>query len=121
MKRLFALLVLIFAAWACELWWPQIRNELFVIVGNRDETGGWYGFWSGFAGGVRVFEWPVIGALVYYHHSCADHAMCLRWGKYPAAGGLFHLCARHHPDFEGAPLHRDLIKRLHDAHKGIGL
>jgi hypothetical protein len=100
-------------AGACSIWWSQVRDEWFVVTGSRNETGGWYGFWSGFAGGVRVFEWFVIGALLYWHHTCHHSPWCLRWGKYPAAGGLFRLCHRHHPDLDGKRPHADLILRLH--------
>lgn len=110
----------VIGALAAVSWWPHARNELFVIVGNRDEAGGWYGFWSGFAGGVRVFEWVVIGGLVYYHHTCHDHPGCLRLGKYPAAGGLFKLCRHHHPDLRGERPSRDLIDRLHREHRERG-
>jgi hypothetical protein len=101
---------------ALVTWWPQVRNELFVIVGNRDEPGGWYGFWSGFAGGVRVFEWVVIGGLLYWHHTCHASPWCLRWGKYPAAGGVFRLCHAHHPDLQGGRPRLELIHRLHREH-----
>jgi hypothetical protein len=78
---------------------------------------GWYNLWSGFAGGVRVFEWGALGGLVYYHHTCHDSPGCLRWGRYPAAGGLFRLCARHHPDLQGKHPRRELIHRLHREHQ----
>lgn len=99
------------------LWWPHVRNEFFVITGTRDEAGGWYGFWSGFAGGVRVFEWAVIGAMLYWHQTCHASPWCLRWGKYPAAGGLFRLCRHHHPDLLGARPHLELIHRMHREHQ----
>lgn len=93
--------------------WPHIRNEFFVLVGNRNEAGGYYGFWSGFAGASRVFEYAVIGLLVYWHHTCHHSASCLRLGKYPAAGGLFKLCHKHHPDLGGEKPGNDIIHRLH--------
>lgn len=115
--RWMTLLALVLLALACVTWWPHIRNEFFVIAGNRNEAGGWYGYWSGQAGGLRVFEWPVIIGLLYWHHTCHESPWCLRWGKYPAAGGLFKLCAFHHPDLQGARPHHDLIRRLHREHK----
>ena len=93
-------------------WW-------FTITGARDEAGAWYGFWSGFAGGVRVFEWVIIGGLLWWHHTCHDSTRCLRWGKYPAAGGTFRLCRHHHPDLRGVKPHGDLIRRLHREHREI--
>jgi len=99
---------------ATTAWWRHVRNEIFVIVGNRNEAGGWYGFWSGFAGGVRVFEWFIIGGLFWWHNSCHHSRWCLRWGRYPAAGGVFRLCRHHHPDLNGAHPHPELIRRLHE-------
>ena len=83
-----------------------------MLTGTRDETGGWYGFWSGFAGGVRVFEWLVIGWIVYWHHTC-HHPWCLRPGKYAAADGMFKLCRHHHPDLQGHKPTGELIHALH--------
>lgn len=99
--------------WACVTWWPHVRNELFVIIGNRNEAGGYYGFWSGFAGGTRTFEYLAIGVLLYWHRTCHYSVSCLRWGKYPAAGGMFRLCHHHHPDMQGKRPGHDLIHRLH--------
>ncbi len=95
--------------------WPQVRNEFFVILGNRDEAGGWYGFHSGFGGAAYVSIVPAL-AVFYYHHTCHDSPWCLRWGKYPAAGGLFHTCAKHNPDLQGQKPHRELIHRMHREH-----
>lgn len=107
------LAILALTAWA---WWPEIRNEFFVLLGSRNESGGWYGFHSGFGGAAYVTIVPAT-ALFYYHHTCHESPWCLRWGKYPAAGGLFKLCHVHHPDLQGARPHHDLIRRLHREHK----
>lgn len=109
-----AVAVLAVAVLAAAVWyWPHVRDEFFVVLGNRDETGGWYGWWSGNAGGLQIFEWAVLGGLIYWHHTCHDHPMCLRPGKYEAAGGLFKVCRHHHPDLAGRRPHRDLIHRMH--------
>lgn len=102
--------------WAVATWWPHVRNEFFVVSGSRDEAGGWYGFHSGIGGAAYIGVLPAI-ALVYYHHTCHDSPWCLRWGRYPAAGGLFRLCRRHHPDLRGSRPHRELIHRMHAEHK----
>lgn len=112
MKRWFALLVLIFAAWACELWWPQIRNEVFVIAGTRRESGGWYGLWSGLAGGLQIFQWAALGAFVYWHRTCHVQA-CLRIGRHPVAGTSWVVCRRHSPT--GAPTHQDVLQAHEEA------
>jgi hypothetical protein len=101
---------------ACVTWWPQIRNEFFVLLGSRNEAGGWYGFNSG-AGGAFYMSVIPAALIFYYQHTCHASPWCLRWGKYEAAGGLFRLCRHHHPDLQGQRPHRDLIHRLHTEHK----
>lgn len=118
-KRAAPLAVLAALVYACAVWWPHVRDEFFVIAGNRDEAGGWYGWWSGNAGGLQIFEWAAIGCLVYWHHTCHDSPRCLRLGKYPAAGGLFRLCRHHHPDLQGERPRRELIHRMHREHKAV--
>jgi hypothetical protein len=111
-------LVLAFLALvAVVLSWPHIRNELFVLVGSRDSTGGWYGTWSGFGGALPDIALVTAACGWYLQHSCHDHPTCLRWGKYEAAGGLFRLCRKHHPDMDGHRPDREMIHRLHQAHK----
>jgi hypothetical protein len=93
-----SLAVLALAAVACLLavFWPQARDEFFIILGNRDETGGWYGWWSGNAGGLQIFEWGAIGGLVWWHHTC-HVSSCLRPGRHPVGGTPYRACRRHHP------------------------
>ena len=105
--------LLLAASAACTaIWWPHVRNEFFVLLGSRNEAGGWYGFHSGFGGAAYTSLIPAI-AVLYWHHTCHHSPWCLRWGKYEAAGGLFRLCRVHHPDLLGIRPHRDLIHRLH--------
>lgn len=111
-----ALTAVAVAAW---IWWPHLRNEFFVLLGSRDEAGGWYGFNSG-AGGAFYMSVVPASLVFWYQHTCHDSPRCLRWGKYPAAGGIFRLCRRHHPDLQGQRPHRELIRRLHDEHKQAG-
>jgi hypothetical protein len=90
------------------VYWPQVRNETFILLGNRDEPGGWYGLWSGFAGGLRVFEWPLIAALLWWHHQCAVDG-CWWYARRTTAAGE-RACWRHHPE-----PHRT-ARDLHHAH-----
>jgi hypothetical protein len=116
MKRWFAAAILAALAYGASVWWPQIRNEFFILLGSRDEAGGWYGFNSGAAGAFYMSVVPA-AMLFYWHNTCHDSPRCLRWGKYPAAGGLFRLCRHHHPDLQGVKPHRELIHRMHAEHK----
>lgn len=108
--------VLVVAVLALVHWWPHARNEFFVLLGSRDEAGGWYGFNSGAAGAFYMSLVPA-AMVFYYQHTCHDSPWCLRWGKYPAAGGLFRLCRHHHPDLAGQQPRRELIRRMHAEHR----
>jgi hypothetical protein len=72
----------------------------------------WYNLYSGFA---ASYPWLLLLGipLWYWHHTCHDHPACLRWGRYPVAGGLFRTCHVHHPDMDGQKPHREMIRRLH--------
>jgi hypothetical protein len=99
------------------LWyWPHVRNETFVILGNRDEAGGWYGWWSGNAGGLQIFEWIALGVLLYRHHNCEVRG-CWRVKRHTTAGG-HAVCRRHSPD--GAPTREDVITAHEAAKREMG-
>jgi hypothetical protein len=75
------------------IYWPHVRNEFFVIAGNRNETGGWYGWWSGQAGGLQPVQWIILGLFLYWHHSCH---VCLLPGRHIVDGTRW--CNKHHVD-----------------------
>ena len=86
----------------------------------------WYQFWSG--SGSDFGEYAIVGALLgtivhlYSTYNCHDPEGWLPWGcwrigRHPAAGGLFRLCKHHHPDLQGKEVSRELIHKLHRAHK----
>jgi hypothetical protein len=94
--RWLALPALVIAACALILWWPAVRDEAFVIAGSRDEAGGWYGWWSGQAGGLQPLEWLALGVLIWWHHQCGVHR-CYWYARRTTAAGE-RACWRHHPD-----------------------
>jgi hypothetical protein len=91
-------------------------HAYFALTGANNEAGKAYGFWSGF-GGTVLFSAVIVAPAWWWHHTCHHSPWCLRWGKYEAAGGVFRLCAAHHPDLAGQRPHRDLIHRMHAEHK----
>jgi hypothetical protein len=111
------LAILIAGTLICLLleYWPHVRNEYFVLTGARNETGGYYGLWSGFGGAlpdVLIFS----AMLGWYWHRTCHVSRCWRIGRHPAAGGALHLCAHHHPDLAGKTLTAEVIHRLHHEH-----
>jgi hypothetical protein len=56
-----------------------------------------YQLWSGIVPSLTVVT--LIGAVVgmYRAHTCHVD-VCWRLAKYPAAGGQYRVCRRHHPD-----------------------
>jgi len=114
--RWMTLPVVAVAAVALATWWPHVRNEFFVLLGSRNEAGGWYGFNSGAAGAFYMSVVPA-ALIFYWHRTCHNSPWCLRLGKYEAAGGVFRLCRHHHPDLAGKRPRGDLIARMHREHQ----
>jgi hypothetical protein len=93
-----------------------VNHWLGVHTGATNESGAYYGFWSGF--GSDIAEFGVLGAIataayqLFKKYNCHEPG-CWRVGTHPAAGGQFLLCYRHHPDFNGTKPTHDLIVRMH--------
>jgi hypothetical protein len=96
-----------------------VNHWLAVHTGTVNESGPYYGFWSGF--GSDLAEFSILGAIgtgVYQlvkKYNCHE-PRCWRVGTHPAAGGQFLLCYHHHRDFRGKKPTHDLIERLHAQH-----
>jgi hypothetical protein len=96
-----------------------VNHWLAVHTGTVNESGPYYGFWSGF--GSDLAEFSILGAIgtgVYQlvkKYNCHEPG-CWRVGTHPAAGGQFLLCYRHHPDFRGRRPTHEMIERLHNQH-----
>jgi hypothetical protein len=97
----------------------QVGHWLQVRTGITNESGAYYGFWSGFGSDLEEFGiLGAIGAGIYQlikKYNCHEPG-CWRIGQHSAAGGQFQLCYRHHPDYEGRKPTRELIERLHREH-----
>ena len=121
--RLIITVALICAASAAIALWvlnaPLISHWLGVHTGTVNESGPYYGFWSGFGSDLEEFGiFGAIGAAVYQlvkKYNCHEPG-CWRIGQHPAAGGQFLLCYRHHPDYQGKKPTHELIERLHREH-----
>jgi hypothetical protein len=114
---------LAFAAAATIVAWvlnaAPVNHWLGIHTGTLNETGPYYGFWSGF--GSDLAEFSILGAIgtgVYQlvkKYNCHEPG-CWRVGTHPAAGGQFLLCYRHHPDYQGQKPTHEMIERLHREH-----
>jgi hypothetical protein len=113
---------LICAAAGIVVWVINSRQAgywLQVHTGTVNESGPYYGFWSGF--GSDLAEFGIIGAIataayqLFKKYNCHEPG-CWRVGSHPAAGGQFSLCYRHHPDYRGKKPTHELIERLHQEH-----
>ena len=113
---------LICAAAGIVIWVITSRQAgywLQVHTGTVNESGPYYGFWSGF--GSDLTEFGIIGAIataayqLFKKYNCHEPG-CWRVGSHPAAGGQFSLCYRHHPDYRGKKPTHELIERLHQEH-----
>jgi hypothetical protein len=97
----------------------QFGYWLQVHTGTINESGPYYGFWSGFGSDLEEFGiLGAIGAGIYQlvkKYNCHEPG-CWRVGQHPAAGGQFLLCYRHHPDYRGRKPTHELIERLHREH-----
>jgi hypothetical protein len=96
-----------------------VNHWLGVHTGTVNESGPYYGFWSGF--GSDLAEFGILGAVgtaIYQlvkKYNCHEPG-CWRVGTHPAAGGEFLLCYRHHPDYHGSKPTHDLIVQMHRQH-----
>jgi len=117
---LVGLIVLVAAAISAWILFPGAVNHwLGVHTGATNESGAYYGFWSGF--GSDLAEFGILGAVgtaIYQlvkKYNCHEPG-CWRVGTHPAAGGQFLLCYGHHPDYQGSKPTHDLIVRKHREH-----
>ena len=114
---------LICAASAVIVLWvlgaSQFGHWLQVHTGTINESGPYYGFWSGFGSDLEEFGiLGAIGAGIYQlvkKYNCHEPG-CWRIGQHPAAGGQFLLCYRHHPDYQGRKPTHELLERLQREH-----
>ena len=121
--RLILIVGLICAAAAVIIPWVlhsrQVGYWMQVHTGTINESGPYYGFWSGFGSDLEEFGiLGAIGAGIYQlikKYNCHEPG-CWRIGQHPAAGGQFLLCYRHHPDYQGRKPTHELIERLHREH-----
>lgn len=75
--------------------WPWLE----VHTGTVNESGPYYGFWSGF--GSDIGEATLIAGVfaAYHHHNC--HVKGCPFLGHPVDGTPYVACPKHHPAHEG--------------------
>ena len=84
-----------------------------VHTGTVNESGPYYGFWSGF--GSDIGEILILGGVVqlYRKHNCHVKG-CYRIARHPVQGTDYIVCKKHHPNLpEGDITHQHIL----DAYK----
>ncbi len=89
------------AAWNWLLYWTGISNE----------AGKGYAFWSGFGSCLTYFSGIALACRRLKCHS----PWCLRMGHHEAAGGVYKLCRKHHPDMP----RRLTLGHIHRHHRQV--
>ena len=101
--------------WHAPIWW-----WIEVHTGTVNESGPYYGMFSGFFGDLTIFSSAVIGLAVFYRHVNCHSKGCWRWGHYRTPDGQFKVCRRCHPVLKGQHPTRELIHRHHREHLDRG-
>lgn len=95
--------------------WHEIFLWFAIHTGTYNESGPYYGFFSGF--GSDIGEITLIGALLVGYRKINCHVNgCRRIGHYPLEGTPYKLCRRHHPGIPNKVTHADIL-RLHKKQK----
>jgi hypothetical protein len=85
------------------------------LLGLDSASGTAYLAWSGVISDLGEIT-LIAGIIAFLRHINCHEPGCWWMGKYPAAGGSFRFCHRHHPDFAGKPPTREHMHRRHREH-----
>jgi hypothetical protein len=87
------------------------------VSGANQESGTWYGFWSGFGGSIPDFL--ILGGFVTYlqQHNChVQH--CWRLRKHAVEGTPYIVCKKHHPGVPAGAVTAESVAAAHKAANG---
>jgi hypothetical protein len=98
------------------VFFDPIRHWLAVHTGTVNESGGYYGFWSGF--GSDLGEGAIVVGVYTGARKVNCHASgCWRIGHHPLEGTPYHLCSVHHPDVPKGGASLKQILAMHKKYK----
>jgi hypothetical protein len=117
LKLFIALVIIVVLAVIIAVWHNYYWHWFEVHSGTSNESGVYYGFWSGFGsdlGEATVFVGIV---AIWRHHNCHVKG-CPRIGR-PVPGTPYVACPRHHPAHEGTKrgVSLETILKAHEAAK----
>ena len=102
-------LALVIAAFHDAIWhWFEVHT------GTVNESGPYYGFWSGFGSDIGEATLVVGVAAAWRHHNC--HSRGCPWLGRPVEGTPYVACPKHHPAHEGKRRSVSL-ETIHLAHR----
>lgn len=86
-----------------------ILHWLAIHLGTENESGVWYGFWSGFGSDIQEFGILAAMVLLFRKHNCHVRH-CWRISKHALDGTPYVLCRKHHPEVpDKAPTHKQIL------------
>lgn len=96
-----------------------LGHWLQVHTGTVNESGPYYGFWSGFGSDLTEFGiFGLVGTWVigwWHKHNCHTER-CWRIGLHPLAGGTYVVCRKHHAEVTGHPHRKLSVEFLRSKH-----
>lgn len=114
LKLAVVLVVVLAVALILGIWHDFYFHWFEIHTGTVNESGPYYGFWSGF--GSDIGEATIFVGIIatWRHHSCHVHG-CARLGR-QVEGTPYLACPKHHPEHKG--FKRSIsLEELHKAHR----
>jgi hypothetical protein len=110
-----AVVIVVALAIIFAIWHDFYYHWFEVHTGTVNESGPYYGFWSGFGSDIGEATIVVGIAAAWRHHNCHVKG-CPRIGR-PVPGTPYVACPRHHPAHEGAKrsVSIETIIKAHEA------
>ena len=107
-------LVVVVLAVVFAIWHTFYFHWFQVHTGTINESGPYYGFWSGFGSDLGEATLVVGVGAAWRHHNCHVKG-CARLGR-SVAGTPYLACPKHHPEHQGYK--RGVTREtIHNAHK----
>ncbi len=97
-----------------------LRHWAAIHTGTLNESGPYYGFWSGFGsdlGEATLIVAVGVGVYTGVRKANCHTKGCWRIGHHPLEGTPYHLCRHHHPDVPTQGASHEHILEQHRKYK----